>query len=435
MQIDLTNKSVLLGVTGSISAYKACDLARLFIKAGADVHVVMTPSAERFVSALTFEALTRNAVLTESSESWSSELNHIEMGKKCDVFIIAPATANTLNKLSKGIADNILTQTALAFKGDILVAPSANTQMLANHYTAGSLKMLGVNDYIIINPQEKVLACGDLGNGALAEPSEIFFETAKALLKDPFWDDRRIVVTGGGTREKIDEVRYISNFSSGKMAKALCLSLYLKGADVCYITTMPHYDLPTGIYTIDAENAEEILDYTKDAIRVSKKGKMSKPSMNASDRHLIQKEPYLFMVAAVADYKPKFPQNGKMKKSMIGDTWNIELVQTADVLSSLDKTDIKTVAFKAEMDSEEGLNNAVNLLTQKRVDAVCYNLLDDAKSFGGDENEITFITKEAQINLGRADKLTLAQNILNEAQKLSHNENMSQSEQRLAGEA
>jgi len=434
MQINLAGKSVLLGVTGSISAYKACDLARLFIKAGAEVHVVMTTSAERFVSALTFEALTRNAVLTESSESWSGTLNHIDIGKKCDVFVIAPATANTLNKLSKGIADNILTQTALAFKGEMIVAPAANTQMLANHYTAGSLKMLGVNDYIIVNPQEKLLACGDVGNGALAEPTDIFFEVAKSLLKEPFWEDRRIVVTGGGTREKIDEVRYISNFSSGKMAKAICLSLYLKGADVCYITTMPHNDLPADIYTIDAEDAEEIFDYTKDAIRVSKKGKMSKPSMNASDRHLIQKEPYLFMVAAVADYKPKFPQNGKMKKSMIGDTWNIELVQTADVLSSLDKTDIKTVAFKAEMDSQEGLNNALNLLTQKRVDAVCYNLLDDAKSFGGDENEITFITKDDQVNLGRADKLTLAQNILDEAQKLSHNENMSQSEQRLAGE-
>ncbi len=434
MQIDLTDKSVLLGVTGSISAYKACDLARLFIKAGAEVHVVMTPSAERFVSALTFEALTRNAVLTQSSENWSSTLNHIDIGKRCDVFVIAPATANTLNKLSKGIADNILTQTALAFKGEMIVAPAANTQMLANHYTEGSLKMLGVNDYIIINPQEKLLACGDIGNGALADPQEIFFEVAKSLLRDPFWQDRRIVVTGGGTREKIDEVRYISNFSSGKMAKALCLWLYLKGADVCYITTMPHDDLPSDIYTIDVENAQEILEYTQDAIRVAKKGKMSKPSMNASDRHLIQKEPYLFMVAAVADYRPKFPQNGKMKKSMIGDTWNIELVQTDDVLSSLDKTDIKTIAFKAEMDSQEGLYNAVNLLTQKDVDAVCYNLLDDAKSFGGDENEITFITKDAQVNLGRADKLTLAHTILNEAQKLSHNENMSQSKERLMGE-
>jgi len=420
MQINLTGKSVLLGVTGSISAYKACDLARLFIKAGAEVHVVMTPSAERFVSALTFEALTRNTVLTETSESWSSELNHIDIGKKCDVFVIAPATANTLNKLSKGIADNILTQTALAFKGEMIVAPAANTQMLANHYTTGSLKMLGVNDYIIIQPQEKLLACGDVGNGALAEPSEIFFEVAKSLLKDPFWEDRRIVVTGGGTREKIDEVRYISNFSSGKMAKSLCLALYLKGADVCYITTMGNEGLPNGVYTIDAEDAEEIFDYTKDAIRVSKKGKMSKPSMNASDRHIIQKEPYLFMVAAIADFTPKFPQEGKLKKSMLGESWNIELKQTTDILSSLDKTDIKTVAFKAEMDSQEGLKNAVNLLTQKHVDAVCYNLLKDATSFGGDENEITFITKEKQVPLGRADKFTLSQKILDEAKKLSN---------------
>ena len=423
MQVNLTGKTILLGVTGSISAYKACDLARLFIKAGAEVHVVMTPSAERFVSALTFEALTRNAVLTEQSESWAGDLNHIDIGKRCDVFIIAPATANTLNKLSKGIADNILTQTALAFKGEMIVAPAANTQMLANHYTTGSLKMLGVNDYIIVHPQEKELACGDVGNGALADPSEIFFTVAQSLLKEDFWEDRRIVVTGGGTREKIDEVRYISNFSSGKMAKALCLSLYLKGADVCYITTMGNEGLPSGVYTIDADDAEEIFDYTKDAIRVSKKGKMSKASMNASDRHLIQKEPYLFMVAAVADYKPKYPQAGKLKKSMIGESWNLELTQTTDILSSLDKTDIKTVAFKAEMDSQEGLNNAVALLDKKRVDAVCYNLLDDAKSFGGDENEITFITKDAQVPLGRADKLTLSAKILDEAKKLSHNEN------------
>jgi len=186
MQINLEEKTILLGVTGSISAYKACDLARLFVKAGASVHIVMTPSAERFVSALTFEALTRNPVLTENSESWSSELNHIEIGKKCDAFIIAPATANTLNKLSKGIADNILSQTALAYAGPMLVAPAANTQMLKNHYTAGSLKMLGVNDYTIIQPQEKLLACGDVGSGALAEPSEIFLKKSSGK-RDVLW--------------------------------------------------------------------------------------------------------------------------------------------------------------------------------------------------------------------------------------------------------
>jgi phosphopantothenoylcysteine decarboxylase/phosphopantothenate--cysteine ligase len=419
MQIHLADKNILLGVTGSISAYKACDLARLFVKAGAQVHVVMTASAERFVSALTFEALTRNPVLTDSSESWSSELNHIDIGKKCDLFVIAPATANTLNKLSKGIADNILTQTALAFNGEILVAPAANTQMLANHYTVGSLKMLAVNDYTIVEPQNKLLACGDVGNGALAEPSEIFFETAKLLLKEDFWEDRRVVVTGGGTREKLDEVRYISNFSSGKMAKALCLQLYLRGADVCYITTMGNEGLPQSLYTIDVESAQEMYEYTVDAIRVAKKGKMSKASMNSADApHLIQKEPYLFMVGAVADFTPKFPQEGKLKKSMLGEEWQIELKQTTDILSNINKEGLKTVAFKAEMDSHKGLKNAENLLTQKEVDAVCYNLLKDATSFGGSENEITFITKNTKTPLGRTDKLTLADKILTHAKAL-----------------
>jgi phosphopantothenoylcysteine decarboxylase/phosphopantothenate--cysteine ligase len=421
MQVDLSGKSVLLGVTGSISAYKACDLARLFVKAGASVHVVMTPSAQRFVSALTFEALTRNPVLTEESESWSSELNHIETGKKCDVFVIAPATANTLNKLSKGIADNILTQTALAFAGPMVVAPAANTQMLKNHYTVGSLKMLAVNDYTIVQPQEKLLACGDTGSGALAEPEEIFFETARLLLTETFWEDRRVVVTGGGTREKIDEVRYISNFSSGKMAKALSLELYLKGADVCYITTMGNEGLPQTLYTIDVEDAQEMFEYTVDAVRVAKKGKMSTVSMNNTEApRLIQKVPYLFMVAAVADFTPKFPQAGKLKKSMLGEQWQIELEQTTDILSNLNKEGLKTVAFKAEMDTEEGLGNAQNLLERKKVDAVCYNLLKDATSFGGSENEITFITPKEQVALGRTDKRILAEKIVALAKDLSH---------------
>jgi phosphopantothenoylcysteine decarboxylase/phosphopantothenate--cysteine ligase len=420
MQVDLTGKSILLGVTGSISAYKACDLARLFVKAGADVHVVMSPSAQRFVSALTFEALTRNPVLTEESESWSSELNHIEMGKKCDAFIVAPATANTLNKLSKGIADNILLQTALAFGGPMLVAPAANTQMLANHYTAGSLKMLKVNDYVIIEPQEKQLACGDTGSGALAEPEEIFYETAKAMLKDNFWSDRRVVVTGGGTREKIDEVRYLSNYSSGKMAKAIALSLYLRGADVCYITTKDREGLPQGVYTIDVESAEEMRDYTVDAVRVAKKGTISKPTMNSTEPPVhIQKTPFLFMVAAVADYTPKFPQSGKLKKSMIGDTWALELTQTPDILATLNKDGIRTVAFKAEMDSQNGLEHAKTLLDQKEVDAVCYNLLADSSSFGTQTNDISFITPDHITPLGRTDKLTLSGKILDEARKLA----------------
>jgi phosphopantothenoylcysteine decarboxylase/phosphopantothenate--cysteine ligase len=419
MQINLKNKTVLLGVTGSISAYKACDLARLFIKAGASVHVVMTPSAERFVSALTFEALTRNAVLTESSESWASGLNHIDIGKTCDVFIIAPATANTINKMSKGIADNILLQTTLAFNKTLLIAPSANTNMIEHHYTVGSLKMLGVNEVRIIASQSKLLACGDTGNGALAEPSEIFHQTAKALLEEEFWTDRKVVVTGGGTREKIDEVRYLSNFSSGKMANALATSLYLKGADVCLITSKEHSEIPSEIYTIEVESAEEMKDYTVDAVRVSKKGKMSKATMNSSEPiHLIQKKPYLFMAAAVADFTPKFPQNGKIKKSDIGEEWIVELKQTDDVLQVVNKLGLITVAFKAEMDSENGYESAKNSIESKGIDAVCYNLLKDSQSFGTDNNAITFITNENSVDLGTASKLDLSFKILNESEKL-----------------
>jgi len=424
MQINLTNKTVLLGVTGSISAYKACDLARLFIKAGASVHVVMTASAERFVSALTFEALTRNPVLTETTESWASELNHIEIGKKCDVFVIAPITANSINKLSKGIADNILLQTALAFDKPLLIAPAANTNMVESHYTVGSLKMLAVNEVTIINSQSKLLACGDEGNGALAEPIEIFYQTTKALLEEDFWKDRKIVVTGGGTREKIDEVRYLSNFSSGKMANALATALYLKGADVCLISTKEHREIPSEIYTIDVEDAEEMLEYTIDAVRVAKKGKMSRATMNSSEPiHLIQKRPYLFMAAAVSDFTPKFPQVGKMKKSDIGDEWKIELKQNPDILTSINKDGITTVGFKAEMDSEKGFDNAKSLILNKGVDGVCYNLLKDSNSFGTSTNAITFISEESSVNLGEADKLALSFKILDESKNLTLSKN------------
>jgi len=419
MNIDLSGKTILLGVTGSIAAYKACDIARLFIKSGANVRVIMTQSAQRFVSALTFEALTRNTVLCEETESWSSQLNHIDIGKGADVFLIAPATANSINKISKGIADNILLQTALAYAGPLLIAPAANTQMIASNYTDGSLKMLKVNDVKIIEPQDKLLACGDEGNGALSEPLEIYYQTCQALLEDQFWKDRKVVVTGGGTREKIDEVRYLSNYSSGKMAKSLATALYLKGADVCYISTMPHDDLPQEVYTIDVEDAKEMLEYTVDAVRVAKKGKMSKASMNSTEPvGLIQKTPYLFMVAAVSDFRPKYPQSGKLKKSQICEEWSLKLTQNDDILKALNKDGIIAVGFKAEMDTEQGLANATNLLEQKKVDAVCYNLLNNSESFGTDTNEVTFISKESEQSLGKLDKLSLSLKILEQSKKL-----------------
>jgi len=417
----LANKKILLGVTGSISAYKACELARLFVKAGASVQVVMTPAAKRFVSPLTFEALTRNPVLTEQSESWASNLNHIDVVKACDAFVIAPATANTINKLSKGIADTILLQSALACTKPLLVAPAANTQMLEHHYTKGSLKMLAVNETKIIAPQTKLLACGDEGNGALADPQTIFYAVAQELLSDPFWKDRRVVVTGGGTREKIDDVRYLSNFSSGKMANALATALYLRGADVCLITTQPYTEIPQSIYTLEVESAQEMLEYTVDAIRVAKKGKMSHATMNSNQPpHLIQKRPYLFMAAAVSDFTPKFPQMGKLKKRDIGERWSLELKRNPDILESINKDGITTIGFKAEMDPKKGLSNAESMLKKKNIDAVCYNLLQSRQSFGTDTNEITFITPHGSTPLGKGDKLDLSFKILEESKSLKN---------------
>jgi phosphopantothenoylcysteine decarboxylase/phosphopantothenate--cysteine ligase len=418
--IELIGRRVLLGVTGSIAAYKACEIARLFIRAGAEVQVVMSPAAERFVSPLTFEALTRRPVLTEGTESWATELNHIEVGKWAEVYLLAPATANTVNKLAKGIADTLPLQVALAFAGPLLVAPAANTQMLRNHYTEGSLKMLRVNDITVVEPVRKRLACGDEGNGALAEPLEIFYQGARALMRESFWEDRKVVVTGGGTRERIDGVRVLSNRSSGKMANALATALWLRGADVCYVTAAPHATLPAEVYTIDVESASEMGEYTADCIRVAKKGKMTSPSMNRDEPiSLVKKTPYLFMAAAVSDYTPRYPQEGKLKKSALGEHWSLELVRTEDILASLDKRGIVSIAFKAETDPEAGPDNARRLLDEKGVDAVCYNHVGGATGFGSDENAVTFIHAEGEIQLAQAPKPLLAFGILDAARSLS----------------
>ncbi|CAA6826842.1 MAG: Phosphopantothenoylcysteine decarboxylase (EC / Phosphopantothenoylcysteine synthetase (EC [uncultured Sulfurovum sp.] len=406
MQINLTNKTILLGVTGSISAYKACDLARLFIKAGATVYVVMTASAERFVSALTFEALTRNPVLTEKSESWATTVNHIDIGKICDIFVLSPATANSINKIANGIADNILLQTILALSKPLLIAPAANTNMIEDSSTLDSLQTLKKRGVNIVNSQSKLLACGDTGNGALAEPQEIFYQTAKILLLESYWEDREVLITGGGTREKIDEVRYVSNFSSGKMANALATALYLKGAKVSLISSKEHKEIPLQIHTINVHSAQEMQMQTLATL----KGVLStKNSL---------KKPFLFMAAAVADFTPKFPNKGKTKKVTIGKEWNIEMKQTDDILKTVNNLGQITIGFKAEMDKEKGFSNAKSLIENKNIDGVCYNLLADSSAFGTADNSIIFITKENSINLGQASKLDLSFKILEQSQKL-----------------
>ena len=405
----LKNKKILLAVTGSIAIYKSLELVRLFVKAGADVRVVMSESAKKFITPLTFETLSSNKVLDDTNEEWSSDFNHIKITQWADLMIIAPATANTIAKLANAIADNMLLQCALAFSGMKMLAPSANTNMLTNPITQANMKMLGIANYTIIETQTKELACKTVGDGAMAEPLNIFYQSARELLKDEFWSDRRVIVTGGGTIEKIDDVRYISNFSSGKMASALATALYLKGADVNLIATRFEQDLPENVHTINVESSAEMLEYLIDSVRIAKKPKLSKPTlMRDEEIHLIEKKPYLFMAAAVSDYIPEFAQEGKLKKEILGEHWELKLKKNQDILSTIDKEGINIVGFKAEMDAQNALQNAKNMLTKKQLDAVCLNILENSSSFGSDTNTIDFITKEKINSITTDDKLSVS---------------------------
>lgn len=409
----LNGKKILLGVTASISIYKSIELIRLFIKSGAEVRVVMSESAKKFITPLTFETISMNKVLHAESESWDGDLNHIKIGLWADIFVIAPASANTIAKLSNAIADNLLLQTALAYPREKILCPAANTNMINNPIIIASMKMLALANYTIMNTQVKLLACNTQGDGGLIDIEDIFFQTAQTLLKEEFWTNRRVIVTGGGTIEKIDDVRYISNFSSGKMGSSLALALFFKGADVNFISSRFPQRLPMSMHKIDVKESSEMKEYLVDSIRVAKKGKMTKPTlMSDSSAQLIQKKPFVFMAAAVSDYIPAFAQHGKIKKSDIGEKWSLELKQNEDLLSSINKDDIFTIGFKAEMDAQNGLSNAKNMLEKKDLDAVCFNLLENSDSFGTDENAIEFISKDKKITLGKEEKLALSFKII-----------------------
>jgi phosphopantothenoylcysteine decarboxylase/phosphopantothenate--cysteine ligase len=415
----LKDKNIVVGVTGSIAIYKSLELIRLFIKSGAKVKVVMSESAKEFITPLTFEAISQNIVLHKESESWANDNNHIGLAKWADIFTVAPATANTINKIGAGIADNLLLESILAFDKKLLIAPSANTKMYLNPNTTGNIKKLKVFGHEIIEPQSKLLACNDEGLGAMAEPLEIFWRTARELLKDEFWDNTRVVVTGGGTVEKIDDVRYISNFSSGKMAESISKALYLRGSDVCLITTKDMINLPNSIYQITAQNSKEMLRLTKSSLKVAKKGVMSQPNITITQApKLIQKKPYLFMVAAVSDFVPAKIKKGKIKKEDVGETLELKLAKNIDILSNIKEEGIKKIGFKVETDKQKAIENAKKMLNFKNLDAVCLNVIDEDNSFGSDSNEIEFINKKRVITLSKDTKLNISLKILDLAKEL-----------------
>ncbi|MCT7488802.1 bifunctional phosphopantothenoylcysteine decarboxylase/phosphopantothenate--cysteine ligase CoaBC [Aliarcobacter cryaerophilus] len=402
----LKDKKILIGVTGSIAIYKTLDLIRLFIKAGANVKVILSDGAKKFINPITFEAISQNRVLDESSESWdkSQNYNHIDITKWADILLIAPATANTINKISCGIADNLLLQTVLACKKKIIIAPAANTNMIENPITIQSVNNLKNLGFEVLQTQTKELACKDVGNGAMLEPIDIFHKTCKELLKTLYWKNRRAVLSGGGTLEKIDDVRYISNFSSGKMASSLATALYYLGANVTLVSSRGFENIP---YEID--------------LRVSHSSQQMFENLKVALDKKLDKKSFLFMVAAVSDYIPKEKFDGKLKKEKLGETWSLELSKNIDILANLDKKDIFSIGFKAEMDKKEAKSNAQNMLKNKNLDAVCLNILDEVNSFGSDTNKIELILKDKSFDFS-GNKLNISLEILNRFEKEFTNE-------------
>jgi phosphopantothenoylcysteine decarboxylase/phosphopantothenate--cysteine ligase len=406
--------NVLVGVTGSIAIYKTLELIRLFIKNGDKVKIIMSESAKKFITPLTFETISQSKVLDDTNEDWSNDFNHIGIGKWADIYIIAPATANTVNKINSGIADNILLSTYLAFTKTKLIAPAANTNMYLNPITQNSLKNLN-----IIEANSGLLACGDDGVGKMAEPIEIFHRAIREVEKSSFWENRNVIVTAGGTTEKIDDVRFISNFSTGKMGEALALALYYKGANVTLISTKSH-NIPKEINLVKALSSQEIKN------EIDKKLTLFNNSL-FEDKSSLNNEPhennyetnkcsYLFMAAAISDYIPT-PQKGKLKKENIGDVWNLEIHQNIDILASIKDSKIKKIGFKAESDENRAYESAKKALINKNLDAICLNLISK-NYFGSDENEVIFITKDSNTKLPQNSKIEIAKMIIKESEKL-----------------
>ena len=402
----LKDKNILLAVTGSIAIYKSLELIRLFIKAGANVKVILSDGAKKFINPITFEAISQNRVLDESSESWdkSQNYNHIDITKWADILLIAPATANTINKISCGIADNLLLQTVLACKKKIIIAPAANTNMIENPITIQSVNNLKNLGFEVLQTQTKELACKDIGNGAMLEPIDIFHKTCKELLKTSYWENRRAVLSGGGTLEKIDDVRYISNFSSGKMASSLATALYYLGADVSLVITRGYENIPKDIDLQIVDSSQTMFLALQD--------KLALKSLKKS---------FLFMVAAISDYIPKESFKGKLKKEQLGETWSLKLSKNIDILATLNKSEIYSIGFKAEMDKKEAKTNAQNMLKNKNLDAVCLNILDENNSFGSQNNNIELILKDRSFDFS-GDKLDISLEILNRFEKEFTNE-------------
>lgn len=389
----LKNKKILLAVSGSISFYKAFEILSMLKKENADVYVMLSDGVTKFVDYKAFEALSGNKVLCSQTENWQEGLNHIEYAK-VDLVVFAPASVNSINKLANGYCDNVFITTLIATKAPIIIAPAANTSMIDNPITQESLERLNKMGMIIIDPIEKTLACGEIGKGGLAEICNIISIAKRELLKQKTFEKMNVYVTNGPTCEKIDDVRVMSNLSSGKMGKALADAFYYLGANVTLITSL-HYEVPYKLVKFES----------------------SIGLLSALDSQKMPKKSVLLMAAAVSDYTTNRIK-GKLRKEDIGEVFNLKLKKNIDVLSTIKADGIIKVGFKLETDKDIALESAKRTLIVKNLDAVCLNVLNDMVKFGSENTKFTFVTKSQTQEIPYDSKLNVAFKIAELVKKL-----------------
>jgi len=348
----LKKKKILVGVSGSIAAYKSCELVRLLQKKGADVRVCMTPSAKEFIGKLTFMALTGEEVLSDWKDG-KTGLEHIFWARWADGFVVAPATANTMAKISTGIADNFLNSVALAYQGKMVFAPAMNSQMYINPATKENINKLTNWGHIIVKPASGELACGEEGEGKLADIEEIYTGILLSVLPG-YLEGKRVLITAGGTREYFDPIRYISNASSGQMGYSLAKIAYAMGAEVVLISAPTCLKKPYGIKTVNVVSAKEMYDSVME--------------------HLDWAD-IIIMNAAVADFRPASYSGEKLKKER--EQLTIELERNPDILKAIGekkRKDQLVIGFAAE--SNNLMENAMEKLVRKNLDYIVVNHLD-----------------------------------------------------------
>ncbi len=391
----LANKTVVLGITGGIAAYKAADIASKLTQAGARVEVVMTESATRLITPLTLRNITGRPVVTDMFEPASEySLEHIALAEAADAVVIAPATANTIAKLAAGIADNMLTCTVLATNAPVILAPSMHETMLQNSITQDNLTKLKARGFAIVGPGHGRLASGKIGYGRLAEAETIIGTICQVVGRKGDLAGKRVVVTAGGTQEPIDPVRFIGNHSSGKMGYAVAEAARDRGATVVLVTAPTSLPEPAGIEVIPVQAARQM----KEAVAKA-----------------VTKADALIMAAAVADYQPKEFVAAKIKKETPDLT--LELVRTPDILTEV-KGNFLRVGFAAE--SEDMVANARLKLEKKQLDLIVANDITSADSgFGVDTNKVTIIDRKGNVDsLPLLTKREVADRILDKVVEL-----------------